>query len=137
MSVPVERVWTALADGHTYQDWVVGTSHIRDVDEGFPAVGSRIHYTVGRGPIRHEGHTEVLDVDEPKQLSLEAHAWPAGSVRIDLQLSADGDGCLVVIDERPERGIAKALHNPLWDLTVRLRNVETLRRLERVAARHA
>lgn len=133
----VDQVWAVLSDGSCYKEWVVGTSDIRGVDENFPAVGSRIHYTVGVGPVRHEGHTEVLAVDAPHRLSLEAHAWPAGSVHIDLELSPDGSGCIMQIDERPAAGVAKTLHNPLWDLLLKLRNVETLRRLERVSQARA
>jgi uncharacterized protein YndB with AHSA1/START domain len=129
-------VWAALMDGYRYGDWVVGTSGIRKVDDGFPAVGSRIHYTVGRGPVRHEGHTEVLALERGRRLELEAVAWPLGTVMITLTLDATDDGgCTITIDERPAKGLGKVLHNPLTDRAVKLRNVETLRRLERLARR--
>jgi uncharacterized protein YndB with AHSA1/START domain len=134
MRVTREQVWAVLSDGHRYAEWVVGTDHIRDVDSGFPTVGSRLHYTVGRGPLRHEGHTEVLAVTAGQEIELEAHAWPLGTARIVLRLS-DGDaGCSVEIEEHPSRGVARRLHNPVLDLAVKARNVETLRRLERAAA---
>lgn len=133
MQVPREQVWAVLDDGHRYAEWVVGTSHIRDVDGGFPVSGSRIHYTVGRGPVRHEGHTEVQSVEPGRRLELEAHAWPLGTARIVLRLSDGQPGCLVEIEEHPQRGLASTLNNPALDLLVKLRNVETLRRLERAA----
>jgi uncharacterized protein YndB with AHSA1/START domain len=130
-------VWAALSDGFTYSRWVVGTRMIRDVDAGWPAPGSKLHYRIGHGPLRHDGHTEVLSVDPGRRLELEAHAWPVGSARIELTLSAVGDGCQVQIVEHPKRGAAAWLHNPLGDGLLRLRNVETLRRLEQVAVERA
>lgn len=121
-----------------YSDWVVGTSHIRRVDAGFPAKGTSLHYAVGMGPVRHEGNTEVIDAADGRRLVLEAHAWPAGSMRIEIDLSdATADGCRVRIDERPCRGLAAVLHNPVQDLVLRARNVESLRRLERLAREKA
>ena len=139
-AVPREAVWRVLTDGRSYASWVVGTSAIRDVDTDWPAVGSRLHYRVGRGLLRHDGHTEVLNVDEGKRLELEAHAWPLGTARIEITLQDGGDGgspekgCTVTMVEHPARGTAAMLHNPIGDGLLKLRNVEALRRLERVAA---
>jgi uncharacterized protein YndB with AHSA1/START domain len=128
-----DQVWQVLSDGNRYAEWVVGTSHIRDTDTGFPATGTRIHYSVGHGPLRHDGHTEVLAVDPGRRLELEAHAWPLGTAQIVLRLT-DGDlGALVEIEEHPKRGLASRLHNPVLDVLIKVRNVETLRRLERAA----
>lgn len=135
MNAARDDVWATLSDGHSYSKWVVGTSDIRDVDDHWPARGSRLHYTVGRGPLRHEGHTEVLSVDPGRRLELEAHAWPLGSVRIELRLDDDDERTRVTMVEHPARGAAAALHNPAGDLLLKLRNVETLRRLERLAQR--
>jgi uncharacterized protein YndB with AHSA1/START domain len=128
-------VWAVHSDGRRYAEWVVGTSRIRDADPDFPAPGARIHYTVGRRPLRHDGHTEVLAVDAGRRLELEAHAWPLGTARIVLRLTDRAGGCRVEIEEHPKRGPAGRLHNPGLDLLIKLRNVETLRRLERAAAR--
>src|SRR5581483_485178 len=133
-AVPRTAVWQTLADGHAYADWVVGTRAIRAADAEWPSVGSRLHYTVGHRPLRYDGHTEVLSVDEGRCLELEAHAWPSGSVRIEIALEDDAaGGCLVTIVERPARGVVAVLHNPVGDALLKLRNVETLRRLERRA----
>src|SRR6478735_6764794 len=134
--VPRDAVWGVLSDGHAYSSWVVGTSAIRDVDEHWPAVGSRLHYRVGRGPLRHDGHTEVLSVNDGKRLELEAHAWPLGTARIELTLTEASDGgCVVHMVEHPAQGTAAMLHNPVADGLIKLRNVEALRRLEHVASR--
>jgi uncharacterized protein YndB with AHSA1/START domain len=135
MTVAPIAVWSVLSDGHCYSDWVVGTSAIRAVDAHWPSTGSRLHYTVGRGPLRHEGHTEVVSVDPGRRLELEAHAWPLGTARIEICVEQVGDGSRVLMIEHPARGAAAALHNPVVDLLIKLRNVEALRRLERLAQR--
>jgi hypothetical protein len=133
MPIAATAVWAVLANGYTYSRWVVGTRAIRDVDDTFPAVGSRLHYTVGRGPLRHEGHTEVVAVDEGRRLELEIVAWPAAAVAVVMSLEQRPDGVTAVtMVEHPKKGIGALLHNPLADLVLRLRNVETLRRLEAV-----
>ena len=137
-SVAAEDVWSVVADGHLYGDWVTGTSGIRAVDAFFPEQGARIHYVVGRGPIRHEGHTEVLDVAAGRQMVLEAHAWPLGTAYIRIDIVPDGaDRASVTLTEHPHRGLARRLHNRLFDWLLQLRNAETLRRLERVAREQA
>lgn len=133
-AVPREAVWRVLTDGHTYASWVVGTTAVRAVDADWPAPRSRLHYRVGRGPFRHDGHTEVLSVDEGKRLELEAHAWPLGTARIELTLQDGPDGgSTVMMVEHPAQGTAAALHNPIGDALLKLRNVEALRRLEKLS----
>lgn len=138
MNVSRDAVWAGLADGETYSYWVVGTRHIRDVDEGFPATGTALHYRIGWGPLRHEGHTEVCDVDPGRRLELEIHAWPAATVRVLMELHELGDACTeVVMTEHPKKGPFAAVHNPVFDLAIKARNIESLRRLEQVALRRA
>jgi uncharacterized protein YndB with AHSA1/START domain len=133
IDVPREAVWAVLTDGFRYADWVVGTRAIRDVDADWPQPGSRLHYTVGYRPLRHDGHTEVLSVDPGRCLELEAHAWPFGSARITLRLEDADRGCRIDLVEYPARGSAALLHNPVGDALLGLRNIEALRRLERAA----
>lgn len=130
-------VFLVLSDGFSYGHWVVGTRHIRAVDDAWPAQGSRLHYTVGYGPLRKDDQTEVLSMAADRRLELRAHAWPAGTARIILELEPAGDGCLVRIDEFPDQGLAKRLHNPVLDQLIRLRNLETLRRLDGLAVERA
>ena len=122
-----------LRDGHTYADWVVGTRTIRSVDAGWPGVGSALHYTVGYGPLRKDDRTVSTCCEPPGRLCLQAQAWPAGSAAIIMTVEPAGAGCTVSIEEHPDRGLARLVHNPLLDLAIKVRNVETLRRLERVA----
>lgn len=125
------QVFAALSDGDSYDQWVVGTRKIRDVDLGFPAPTTAIHYTVGYTPIRKDGRTVVKSLDPDRQLELEAKAWPFGTMKIGIAAYAVDGGCVVTIEERPLRGPAAKFHNPVADLLIKLRNVETLRRLEK------
>jgi Polyketide cyclase / dehydrase and lipid transport len=128
-------VFDVLRDGRSYREWVVGTREIRDVEAGWPTVGTALHYTVGYGPLRKDDETRSRLYEPDRRLELEAHAWPAGSARIELRAEPVDGGTLVSIDEHPLRGLASTLHNPALDLLIKLRNVETLRRLEALARR--
>ena len=130
-------VFDVLRDGRTYADWVVGTRCIRAVEPGWPAEGTALHYTIGYGPLRKEDETRSRAYEPDRRLELEARAWPAGSARIELRAESVEDGTLVSIDEHPVAGPARQLHNPLADLSIKLRNVETLRRLEQCVRRRA
>lgn len=131
--VSEQAVFDVLRDGTTYGEWVVGTRAIRDIDTGWPQEGTRLHYTVGYGPLRKDDVTTSRDYAPDRRLELEAHAWPMGTARIVLQAESGPDGTRVSIEEHPKRGMAARLHNPALDLLIKVRNVETLRRLEKLA----
>lgn len=128
---PAADVFAFLSDGRRYADWVVGAKRVRDVDETWPAPGSRIHHTVGIGPLEIKDNTEVEQVVDGKRLVLRARARPAGIARVELDLHPDGGSTRVVMVEYPVSGIAKTIQNPLLDASLKARNVEALRRLKR------
>ena len=130
-----EAVFDVLRDGRSYEHWVVGTRAIREVEAGWPKVGTALHYTVGYRPLRKDDETRSLAYEPDRRLELEAQAWPAGSARIEVRAEPVEDGTLVTIDEHPLRGPARSLHNPALDALIWVRNVETLRRLESAARR--
>ncbi|MEX2291399.1 MAG: SRPBCC family protein [Mycobacteriales bacterium] len=129
------QVFDVLRDGRSYGHWVVGTRTIRAVDAGWPAEGSRLHYTVGYGPLRKDDETVSCAYGPDTRLELEAHAWPAGTARVVLQAEPGDGGTRVSIEEEPLRGWARRLHNPAADVLIKVRNVESLRRLEQQARR--
>jgi uncharacterized protein YndB with AHSA1/START domain len=136
LSVPPETVFEVLSDGWLYGLWVVGTSHIRDVDNDWPAVGAKLYHAFGAWPAVIRDESEVLESDPPRRLVLAARAWPAGQARIEVTLEPEGSsGCRVSLDEFPVTGIGKVLHNPLFDSMIHRRNVETLSRLAALADR--
>lgn len=133
VGVTPDAVFHVLCDGNSYSHWVVGTRKIRSVEPGWPAPGTSIHYTVGYGPLRKDDRTRAVSYEPNARLELEAHAWPAGAAAIVLDVRSRDDGAVVTIEEHPSRGLAKRVHNPLLDLVIKARNVETLRRLENLA----
>lgn len=133
INVPPHRVFGTLCRAEAYGDWVVGSRSIRDVDVGFPDVGTRFHHTVGWGPLHVADHTEVLAVDEPTLLVLRAKTRPFGSARVALELHDLEDGrTRVVMHEGPGDLLSRLAFNPLVDRLLHHRNVEGLRRLKRI-----
>ena len=130
-------VWAVLADGHSYDQWVVGTQTVRSVDPGWPREGTSLHYTVGLGRLRLRDRTTVRLVEPGKSLELEALARPVGSVRISIQILPWGEDSVVVLDEHPLRGPSWALENPIAELAMTLRNRAMLHRLTRVVESRA
>jgi len=125
-----DRVFAELADGWAYVGWVVGASHIRDVDAGWPAVGSKIHHKVGVWPADVSDFTESLECEPDRRLLLRARGWPLGEALVEILLSQAGPAVTeVTIREAPSAGPGRWLDNPLLRLLLRLRNRETLRRL--------
>lgn len=124
-----DRVWSVLADGWLYPLFVVGASRMRDVDEGWPAVGTRLHHSVGSWPLLIDDTTEVLEVEERSRLVLQARGWPAGEARVEFVLEPTGDATLVTIHEDATAGPGLLVPKPLRDVQLRLRNEESLQRL--------
>jgi hypothetical protein len=131
------QVFDVLRDGKTYGYWVVGTRGTREVSGDWPQPGTAIRYTTGIAPVRKDDRTESVSYDPDRRLALEAYAWPFGSLSIVITVEPSGSGSTVVIHEEPKKGILKTLHNPLVDLSIKARNVETLRRLEKCAREKA
>lgn len=128
-----EQVWAVLSDGYRYAEWVQGTKEVRAVDRGFPAPGTRLHYTVGVAFLTHKGETEVLSCAPGRELELEIHMWPAGSVRVHIGIDPNQGGSVVTLDEHPLRGLVGVLHGPLSRLGFAVRTESMLPDLLRLA----
>lgn len=134
MAADPDQVFAVLADGWLYPLWVVGVSHIRDVDEHWPAVGSRIRYSVGPWPLAVEDVSEVVAVQPGRMLEFDARVWPAGSARVRLTLEPAGSGATrVTMGEIFHRSPAREIPVPMQAIVIRPRNTEALRRLAVVA----
>jgi len=129
LSATPEQVWEVLADGWLYPLFVVGASRMRDVDESWPAVGARLHHSVGTWPLLIDDTTEVLEVEEGRRLLLKARGWPAGEAHVDISLRPDGDATHVTMEEDATAGPGVLVPKPLRDAQLHWRNVEALRRL--------
>ena len=128
-----DQVWKVLADGWLYPLWVVGATRIRDVEQGWPAVGTKIHHSVGVWPAVIDDNTEVLACEPGRSLRLRARGWPLGEAEVEIQLTAQGAGTLVELFEDVVSGPGRFVPEPLKGASIKVRNVETLRRLALLA----
>lgn len=134
VEAPIDAVWTVLADGWSYAGWVVGASHIRDVDTGWPKSGTRIHHSVGPWPLVIQDTTEVVRCEPGSSLELDARLWPVGAARIAITVEARSETQTHVrMAERVVRGPTAYLPKFVQDLMLIPRNKETLQRLEALA----
>ena len=99
MAVPPSAVWDVLADGWLYPVWVVGAARMREVDDHWPAVGARLHHSVGIWPVLIDDNTEVLESEPDQLLRLRTRGWPAGEAEVVIRLAAVGAGTEIAIDE--------------------------------------
>lgn len=130
VSAPPEKVWSVLADPHSYPDWVVGTRRIRAADESWPAPGAKLHHELAGGI---EDSTTVVDSEEGKRLVLRARARPAGVAEVVLTLEPSGGGSKVQMEERAVSGPASIIPELVLAPLVKARNEESLRRLGELA----
>jgi uncharacterized protein YndB with AHSA1/START domain len=128
-------VFAVLADGWTYTQWVVGTSHMRAVDPHWPAEGSKLYHCVGVWPVAIRDHTEVKASEQDKRLLLRARGWPVGEAEIELVLTPEGGGTRVDIREEGTEGAGHLLRNPVGDGLIYRRNVESMARLAALVER--
>ncbi|MGA9748240.1 MAG: SRPBCC family protein [Nocardioides sp.] len=131
------QVWDVLSDGWLYPVWVVGATRMRDVDLPWPAVGARLHHSIGVWPLVVSDTTEVLECEPGRLLRLRARGWPLGEAEVTITLSAEGSGTAVSIDEDAVAGPGRLMPEPLRAVPIKVRNVETLRRLAFVAEHRA
>jgi uncharacterized protein YndB with AHSA1/START domain len=137
MLVAPEVVWDVLADPASYQYWVVGSKVIRDADPGFPAPGTKFHHTIGVGPLTVRDHTKVLEAERPRLLRLRAKGRPLGTASVTLELTAESGGTRVRMTESPDGPFAVLALNPAVHVFTKLRNGESLMRLEELALRRS
>ena len=137
MPVPPEAVWDVLADPGDYGYWVVGSKVIRDADPGWPEPGTRFHHTIGVGPLTVSDHTVSLEARRPELLRIRAKGRPIGTATVSLKMHAKDGGTVVEMVEKPDGIYSPLALNPLLHLATKLRNSESLMRLEELALRQA
>jgi hypothetical protein len=124
-----EQVFEVLADGWSYASWVVGASHIRAVEAGWPKPGTCIHHSVGAWPLLIKDSTEVVESDPPRMLLLNVRVWPIGHGHVRFTMEPESGHTVVTMEEVPSGGPALLAKNPLTDKLISARNRETLARL--------
>jgi uncharacterized protein YndB with AHSA1/START domain len=128
-----ERIFDVLSDPQSYAYWVVGSKDIRDADPDWPSPGSRIHHSVGFGPLTVKDHTSVEEIARPRRLQLRAKARPLGTARVTLELVPEDGHTRVTMIEDAADPLTAFVFNPLTHLLVRGRNVKSLERLAELA----
>jgi uncharacterized protein YndB with AHSA1/START domain len=132
-----DEVWRVLADGWLYPLWVVGATRMREVEDEWPVVGSRLHHSVGVWPMVINDHTEVLEVAENRMLKLQARAWPGGEAEVTLRLVPQGNGTELSIEEDLVSGPGRIVPAPVRAALLQFRNRECLQRLALLAERRS
>ena len=128
-----KQVWDVLSDGWLYPLWVVGASRIRDVDDGWPAEGRKLHHSFGVWPLVIDDTSEVVEIQPDQRIVLEARGWPVGTARVEITVQPDGNGSLVSIAEDVSSGPGLLVPQPVRVAAMDMRNKETLRRLAYLA----
>lgn len=128
-----EAVWAQLADGWRYADFVVGSAHVRRVEQGWPRPGASIHPVVGAWPLLRRGRTTSEEAEAPRRLVLTARSWPLGGARVVFDLLPRDGGTLVRLSEDAVEGPGRLVPRPLRDPLIGARNAQTLARLDGLA----
>jgi hypothetical protein len=90
---------------------------------------------VGSWPFLIDDSTSVTAVETGRKLELLARGWPMGEAKIVITLEdLGGHQCRVSIAEDAVRGPGKVVPKVLRDPVIGVRNRETLKRLELMAA---
>ena len=124
-----QAVWDVLSDGWLYPLWVVGATRMREVDDSWPQVGSKLHHSVGVWPAVIDDYTEVLEVEPLRRLALRARGWPMGEAEVVLELEELGSTTNVRIIEDATAGPGQLVPAPVRHPMIKIRNVEALARL--------
>ena len=128
VACPPGEVFAFLADGKRYAEWVVGAQNIRAVDSTWPEPGSKLHHTVGIGPLKVKDSTSVVEIDPGQCMVLEARFRPFGRARVEFRLRPEGDTATHV-SMREEVLNAPDWVKRLMDPSIHARNAESLRRV--------
>ena len=128
-----ERVWEVLGDPQSYGHWVVGSSRTRHVKGRWPNKGSIFGHVQGLGPIGLRDTTEVVESRRPSRIVLEIRVRPILVGRVELGLEPHGEGTWLSMTEHQFGGLIGRPFGPLAEPALLARNIESLRRLRRMA----
>lgn len=132
-SATPERVFEILSRPELYEDWVVASADLRAAEDEWPAVGATFHHTQFVPKVGLKDTTSVLDSDPPRYLCLCVRARPLVVAKVELFMHPHGGGTRIEMIEVPVGGLVGKLNNPAVELSLKLRNTESLRRLKKLA----
>lgn len=122
-------VWAVLEDPYAYPAWVVGTDATVNADHDWPAPGAAFRVHVGLG---HVDATTSVQVEPGRKVVVDAASAQLGPARVTIELEPRDGGTTVTLIEDPRGKLAPLRWFPPLQMAIKLRNVESLRRLEKV-----
>jgi uncharacterized protein YndB with AHSA1/START domain len=135
VEAPPSAVWDVLKDPFAYPRWVVGSRRTVTADPEWPEPGSAFKVEVGAGPLSYLDRSESKEVEPGRRIVLNAGGGGWAGARVEITLRPVGDGTHVTLVEDPT-GPSKPLRAlPPLQLAIKLRNVESLRRLKGLVER--
>jgi uncharacterized protein YndB with AHSA1/START domain len=137
VDAPPEAVWDVLCDPFAYPGWVVGSQRTIEADPQWPQPESAFRVRVGVGPLTHEDLTHSRRVEPGRRIVLDAAGGPHSGARVDIRLEPSDRGTKVTLIEDPAGFAAPLRYVPGVHAAIRLRNLESLRRLKRIAEARA
>ena len=132
MACTPQQVFDVLLDAYLYKHWVVGAKDIRGADPHWPAIGATFYHRLGTAQAHLKDKSEILDLEVPHRIELRIYARPLGIGRVIITARPTDDGTIVSIKEDPEIGTKLRPLGPLINPLTHIRNLESLRRLEKV-----
>jgi uncharacterized protein YndB with AHSA1/START domain len=130
--VPAARLFATLVEPESYPRWLVGAKHIREVVDGWPAVGSHFKHVVGFGPFAIPDRTTVRETTPPHVLELLVRARPLLEAVVRFEVTDVGSSCHLRMTETPV-GSYRFLA-PIAGPLIRARNERSLQRLQAVVS---
>lgn len=130
-----EQVFDVLVDPYAFPKWVVGAKRIRGVDPDWPRPGSCFYHASGAGgDVTVKDKTELVTMNPPASLVLQAYLRPLGVVRIRMLLErGPNEGTtLFTIREAPAPGTKLTRVKKLLDPALYLRNKKSLQCLDKL-----
>ena len=110
-----ETVFGVLADPRSFARWVVGSRKIRRADPDWPAPGTAFDHAVGFGPFVLEDHSCVEECERPRLLRLLVKLRPISRAHVTLQMTPEGRGAHVAMDEHAADARSRLLFNRFTD----------------------
>jgi hypothetical protein len=130
-------VFSVLADGYLLSGWIHESSHLQELDQGWPLPGSHSSHASRLGPIPLHDGAAILKWDPPRHMTLTLHGRLVGSTVVTLDVEMGANGCLAHLNETVIAGPGLLVPGRLRRAGLHLNNGERLERLARLAETRA
>lgn len=130
-------VFSVLADGNLLAGWVHESSHVEDLDPGWPLPGSQSQHASRLGPLSLHDGAAIVEWDPPRHMTLTLHGRLVGTTVVTLDVERGANGCLAHLSETVVTGPGLLLPARLRRAGLHLHNGERLERLARLAETRA